>query len=313
MPGVEVIEYQFDPIVSIGKARFNRELLAFIKSEKPDLFFVFMLSDELEKDTLENIKQITKTAAWYADDSWRFYNYSRRWYPYFTENITTYSWIPPLAAKLGMKNVFRSQWAANPGSSNPVEAEKDIDVSFVGQWNPERGRVIRELRNSGIDVFVRGWGWPEGKASQAEMLQIIARSKITLNINSQPSIWSVRSLARIVARRSCGGFVPDLHIFQNLASWRRIGVPQIKARPFELGACRAFAITGFADDLGNFYKENEEMVFYRSLNDLVEKIKEYLPKDKERERIATAGYARTLRDHTYKKRFEQIFSRLGRK
>ncbi|HUZ93197.1 MAG TPA: glycosyltransferase family 9 protein [Candidatus Paceibacterota bacterium] len=312
MPGVSVLEFPFEPIAGMGKKYWNRKLLETVRAEKPDILFTFMLSDEFDPATLEELKKITKTIAWYADDSWRFYNYSRRWYSHFTLNATTYSWIPALAAKLGVKNVVRSQWAANQSVWYPVDVkQKDIDVSFVGQYNPEREKVIKQLRNSGIDVFVRGWGWPEGKVSQAEALDIIARSKINLNINSQPSIWTFRSLARIIAKRSGVRLVPDFHLLQNLEAWRHIGVPQVKARPFELAACGAFTISGFADDLGNFYKENEEMVFYRSVGDLIAKIKEYLPKDADRERIANAGYERTVREHTYEKRFRDIFEKTG--
>ncbi len=310
---VEVIEHPFDRILEAGKARFNEELLDLVKKEKPDLVFVFTFSDELDKKTLLRVKEMTKTLGWYADDSWRFYNYSRTWFPYFTWNVTTYSWIPALAKRLGFQNVIRSQWAANPLASHPVEIKRDIEVSFVGQRNPERASVVDSLRRAGINVFVRGWGWPEGKASQEEMLQIISRSKITLNINSQRSPWNIESLGRLLARRSINRFVPDFHVFRNFESWRRIGVPQIKARPFELAACRTFVISGFADDLDDFYKEGEEMVFYRSTEDLIKKIKEYLPQDDLRERIAEAGYTRTLRDHTYEKRFRQIFSQVGLK
>lgn len=309
MSGIEVVEFPFDRILEVGKVRFNEELLEMVRKEKPDLVFVFMFSDELDKKTLLEIKKITKTVAWYADDSWRFYNYSRRWYPYFTWNVTTYSWIPELAAKTGIRNVIRSQWAANPKTFYPVtDLKKDIEVSFVGQRNPERAKVIAELRDRGIVVYVRGWGWPEGKASQKEMLEIVSRSKITLNINSQRSPWNIESLGRLVAKRSMGRFIPDFHLAQNFESWRRIGVPQVKARPFELAACSAFVVSGFADDLDSFYKEGSEMVFYRGANDLAEKIDYYRKHDAERNRVASAGYARTMRDHTYEKRFRELFA-----
>ena len=60
-----------------------------------------------------------------------------------------------------------------------------------------------------------------------------------------------------------------------------------------------------------YYKENEEMVFYRSSAELVEKIKYYSERGDEREKIAEAGCQRTLREHTYKKRFEEIFKKTG--
>ena len=86
-----------------------------------------------------------------------------------------------------------------------------------------------------------------------------------------------------------------------------MSIPQIKARPFELAGCGAFVISGMADDMSRYYRENEEMVFYQDTDDLIQKIKYYLKSGEERENIAGAAYARTLAEHTYEKRFEDIF------
>lgn len=311
MPGIEVLEYPLDEIIKKGKRRFNKDLLALVKNEKPDLFFSFMFTDELDKEALKEIKNLTTSIAWFSDDSWRFYNYTRYWPSYFTWIVTTYSWIPDFFKKLGYENVIRSQWGCNAHDYKPVLTDRDIDVSFIGQYNGNRGRVINKLRKAGIDVFVRGWKWPEGRAFQEDMIKIFSRSKINLNINSQPRRFRLKSFARLFFRRSADWIVPDFDWINNFYSWKNIEAPQIKARPFELAACKTFVISGFADDLDKFYKEDEEMVFYRSTEELIEKIKHYLPLETEREKIAEAGYQRTLRDHTYQKRFEDIFKIIG--
>lgn len=105
--------------------------------------------------------------------------------------------------------------------------------------------------------------------------------------------------------------MPSLNVFDNFRTWTHINVPQIKARPFELSACGAFVVSGYADDLGSYYKENEEMVFYRNPAELPEKIKYYLAHDDERKKIAEAGHKRTASDHVYEKRFSKIFKELG--
>ncbi len=313
MPGMEVFEYPLDSILEKGRKRFNEDLLELVKNEKPDLFFSFMFTDELDKQTLKEIKNLTTSIAWFSDDSWRFYNYTRYWSPYFTWIITTYSWIPDFFKKIGYFNIIRSQWGANAYDYKPILVDKDIDVSFIGQYNSNRDQVISELRRAGINVFVRGWKWSEGRISQQDMIKVFSRSKINLNINSQPRRFRWKSFARLFLRRSAGWIIPDFNLVNNFYSWMNIGVPQIKARPFELAACKTFVISGFADDLDKFYKENEEMVFYRSTEELIEKIKRYLPLETEREKIADAGYKRTLAEHTYQKRFEDIFKRIGLK
>src|SRR3989344_1311373 len=86
MAGVEVIEHPFDRILEVGKKKFNEELLEVVRREKPDLLFAFMYTDELDPAALKVIKEKTKTksVAWFADDYWRFWNYSKHWPSYFT-------------------------------------------------------------------------------------------------------------------------------------------------------------------------------------------------------------------------------------
>ncbi|MDE1971514.1 MAG: glycosyltransferase family 1 protein, partial [Patescibacteria group bacterium] len=45
----------------------------------------------------------------------------------------------------------------------------------------------------------------------------------------------------------------------------------------------------------------------KDVPDLIEKARYYLTHESERARIARAGYERTLREHTYEKRFQELF------
>lgn len=310
MPGMQFVEHLFDQIVTVGKKKFNGDLLALVKKEKPDLLFAFMGTDELDKGVLDEIKKITTSIAWFADDHWRLHNHSRFWAPHFTWAVTTWSKGPAEYAKYGIKNVIRSQWACNAQVWKPADVKRDIDVSFIGQRNPSRDKMIGSLRTAGIDVYVRGLGWSKGKVPREEMATVLSRSKINLNFNNPIPPFSKKAVGRLLFRRDVNRYVPDFHLLSNARSWWSMQIPQIKARPFELAGCRAFVITGYADDFENYYRENEEMVFYRSPRELVEKIKYYLSRDEERERIAQAAYARTMLEHTYQKRFENLWRNL---
>ena len=48
------------------------------------------------------------------------------------------------------------------------------------------------------------------------------------------------------------------------------------------------------------------MIFFRQ-DELLPKIHYFLSHDREREAIKSAGYKRALTDHTFQKRFEDIF------
>lgn len=313
LPGVNVRYFPFEKILESGREKFNLEILDWAKSEKPDLLFVFMLSDEFDKRTLEELKKHTATVAWFADDSWRFYNYSKFWAPRFSWAITTYSWMPEIYKKYGQPNVIRSQWAANLNTYKPpAELPKERPaVTFIGGWSKPREKIITYLRNRGIPVTVFGGGWNEGRVSDEEMIRLFSVSKINLGLNPAPGFLNKNSLGRLFFRRSIDKIIPDFHLISNFQTFFRRNVPQIKARHFEIPACRGLVITSPADDLDQFYEPDKEMVFYSHLDELASKINYYLEHDNERERIAEAGYQKTLRFHSYEKRFQEIFKSIG--
>ena len=309
--GHTVIFVPFDRIVSVGKRKFNDELLDLVKKEMPDLFFASLFTDELEYATLDAIKALVPSLAWLSDDHWRLENYSRFYAPHFTNVATTWSKSAEEYARYGIHNVIRSQWGCNIRFYHPIDLPKDIAVSFVGTKNKHRERMVGRLKSAGIDVFVRGSGWGTQKLNTEEMINVFSRSRINLNLNPPTSALALKPIAQIFMRRRRNLIVPDHHWFSNLRSYFRKKIPQIKARPFEIAACGGFCISGWADDIETYYQPGKEMVFYKDIPELIEKIRFYLAHPAEREAIAKAGYERTIKEHTFEQRFKEIFSAMG--
>ena len=314
-PGADVRYFKFDRIIEVGKRTWNEELLAAVKAEKPDLVFFFMYSDELDKAILEELKKYTTTLAWFADDHWRFYNYTKFWAKHFTWCVTMFSWMPECYRRAGQPNVIRSQWAANTSLYAPRkqhELKTIPDVAFVGSWSKPRERVIDALRARGVEVTVFGGGWKNGtRVSEEEMLEIFSLSKINLGLNLPPGRFGKVSLARLFLRMSMDKVVLAPHLISNIESWMHMDLTQIKARHFQVPACGGFVMSSMSDDLDRFYVPGTEIVIYNNLDEMVEKIKYYLAHDAEREAIARAGYERTIREHTYENRFREIFKTIG--
>jgi len=308
--GAEIIFIPFDGILEKGRKRWNQELLETIQREKPDLFFAFMFTDELDPKILEEIKKETTSIAWFSDDHWRFDNYSKNYAPHFSWVVTTYSQAVKKYERMGIRNVIRSQWASDPEIYKPVKwTGKDAppEVSFVGLWSGPRARMIKELKKAGIPVVVYGRGWEGGKISQEKMLEIFSNSKINLALNPAPGYFNANSLGRLFFRRSMNKIIPDFHLVNNFRSLISRKIPQIKARHFEIPACGGFLMTSMANDLENYYIPGKEMVIYENTDDLIEKIRYYLTRDAEREAIRESGQKRTTEEHTYNKRFGEIF------
>lgn len=79
-------------------------------------------------------------------------------------------------------------------------------------------------------------------------------------------------------------------------------------RTFEICACGTLQLTDTRDDLARFYKPGEEIETYNSQQELLEKIEFYLTHEKERREIALRALERTLREHTYGHRVNQLLS-----
>jgi spore maturation protein CgeB len=77
-------------------------------------------------------------------------------------------------------------------------------------------------------------------------------------------------------------------------------------RTFEIAASAAFQLTDLREDIVQFYVPGQEIVTYDSPEDLAYKADYYLEHEEERQAIALRGLYRTLRDHTYISRLNQL-------
>ena len=72
----------------------------------------------------------------------------------------------------------------------------------------------------------------------------------------------------------------------------------------------SFYLTSDNPDLRELYEVGREIETYRDIDDCVKKVKWYLEHDGERESIALAGRQRALNDHTWLRRFSDLFASL---
>jgi len=89
--------------------------------------------------------------------------------------------------------------------------------------------------------------------------------------------------------------------------------PHVRLRDFEAPMCRTCYLTGHSDEITEFYKVGNEIDTYRSPDELVDKARFYLANPDAAEKLRKAGYRRALRDHTWRNRFEELFTKLNLK
>lgn len=82
----------------------------------------------------------------------------------------------------------------------------------------------------------------------------------------------------------------------------------INYRTFETAGCETFLLTNHTPGLEKLFDIGKEVAVYESPEDLIQKVRYYLDHPIERQAIASAGYARVKRDHTYLQRAKQLCS-----
>lgn len=302
--GNDILYFDFMTLMQQhGREWMNRRLAEVVREEKPDLMFTVLFTEELDKKVVSSISESSETITlnWFCDDHWRFDNYSKDWAPCFDYVITTAQSAVPKYEAIGYRNVIKSQWACNHFMYRKMDLPLKYDVTFVGQPHGNRRQVMQALKEAGITTQTWGNGWESGRVDQEEMIRIFNQSRINLNLSNASKSGSV-TLAKI----------KRLLKQDRNESLRNVN-DQIKGRNFEIPGCGGFTLTGHADNLMEYYVDGKEIVCFDSINDLIRKIKYYNAHEDERLGIAKAGYERTMREHTYVHRFNEIFCKVGLK
>ena len=109
------------------------------------------------------------------------------------------------------------------------------------------------------------------------MIDIFSRSKISLGLNAPAFYCGWKPLGRLFFKKSEFIFekprilLDVLNFPANLREWWQKRIRQIKARTFEINACRTMQITQTADNLQDYYEIGKEIVIYEDEDDLIQK------------------------------------------
>lgn len=177
----------------------------------------------------------------------------------------------------GGKPIYKD-YAGNEKIYKNFNLQKEYDVSFIGANYGIRSEYIRYLEKNGINVYTKGSGWENGFADDDEMIEIFCKSKIVLGFSTV-------------------GKNDDIYI--------------LKGRDFEVPLTGSMYITGYHEELKEYFDLGKDIETYKTKEELLEKIKYYLKNDLEREKISKEGYLKCLNNYTAKKAYEKVFGYLG--
>jgi spore maturation protein CgeB len=321
--GHEVIEFSYDVSCAFAhidaKSEANR---AFIAENRPKLsaelirqikqahrtspinvLFTYFADALVLVETLEEIRAMEIiTLNWYCNASYQF-GLVREIAPHFDWCLVPERNRLSYYEGVGARPIYCPE-AANSNYYRPTDVAKDIPVSFVGQAYGERPGLVCKLLDAGVPVKVFGPRWPD-----------YFRLKRFFGLFEQTSGHLQ------VPRRIYGG-IPDEQL---VAIFNRTQVNlgfsavwndgqrelQVRLRDFEIPMCGAFLLTEYQPELEEYFDIGKEIDCYRDPDDLVEKVKYYLARPRRCKEIGHAARERCLRDHTWVKRFEAIFAKIG--
>jgi spore maturation protein CgeB len=325
--GHDIIYFDIGTILAQrGKEEANKLLIETVKQERPDALFNVPFKDELEEHCIREASENTDTVtiAWFSDDHWRFDSYSRFRARWFNWSITTSDAALLKYRALGIQNVLKSQWACNTFLYKPMNLPKRFGVAFVGLPHGDRRFTMQALADAGVEVHTFGKGWDAGRVTQEEMIKIFNVSHINLNLANASTASSRARRALTLAlhgvsisplpRRARTLSVRGLSVLDRALSNGRSKPTypeQLKGRNFEVPGCDSFLLTTATDNLDEYYAVGKEVAAYRGTSDLIAQVKRFLAEPELRSAIASAGYQRTLREHTYPHRFAEVFETAG--
>lgn len=343
--GHEVIEFDYDLelLIAASDTR-NPRNLRFVERHRPeasrelvrqvrqahadasvDLLFSYFSSSCVTPEAIRDVRALgIPTVNWYCNASYQFHLVEEI-APAYDACLVPERYRLDDYRRAGANPIY-CQEAANPVFYKPRPLPRDLDVVFVGARYGDRPHLVQRLLGAGLDVRVFGPGWaPEPFRSRVRRLtprRLVGWPPARLRHRAPTRLAVPGPGIRLPAY---GGVIADeeLPVVYSRAKialgFSAVGnthasqerLTQIRLRDFEAPMSGAFYLVEHMPELAEFFEIGREVMTYRNADELVDKCRYFLAHEDERERIRLAGYERALRDHTWQRRFTDVFQRLG--
>lgn len=266
------------------RARLQRDILSAFREAQAtrpvDLAWMYVSAYHCEPETLDAIRSEGALVAVLSMDDKHafderpvgFPNGQRALIGAATVHLTTSIECTRWYAAEGASAYYFPE-AADPLIFRKLDVPKDIDVSFVGGWYGARRELISDLNDVGIHVECFGPGTKNGTLGREEMVRVFNRSRVNLGF---------------------GGVGESAD------------VTHLKGRDFEVPMSGNAYLTLFDHELAMHYRIGDEIACYRNAIDCAEQIRMMLEDPSRRERMAQAGHARAIAEHTWSLRMRRL-------
>jgi spore maturation protein CgeB len=322
-----------------ARGRFSEKLVAAFRTEherRPfDLFFSYVMDGMIETAAIDEIRSAGVPTCNFSCNNTHQFDLVDEISPHFDFNLHSEKDVADKFRGVGAHPVWWPM-ASNPNYFKPQDLSKTVPVSFVGANYATRARYCAYLLDHGVEAHLYGPGWQWGARSRwrgvakrasawalagvsptaegrsrasAELAEIDLRRNLSARFpsNVHPPVSDDELVALYSRSQISLGF---LEVFDGHDS-RRGTRRHLHLREFEAPMSGALYCTGYMDELTDMFEPDKEVLVYRNQYELLDKVKFYLTHPAESEEIRLAGRRRALRDHTYHRRFQQLFATVG--
>jgi spore maturation protein CgeB len=311
------------------KKVLEEHIIKICKQEAPFDYFLGFLSDEQVTPNLyKELKSEVFTVNW-SCNSHQFDILHKEISPFV--GLNTYIWRDHKTSydSVGAKSYWLPM-AANENLYKPSETQ-DITISFVGSAYGKRPYYVWRLLQSGVGLNLFGPGWKFSNNFRNLLRLYVAPFIYNLNSNEKRLYNLDKSMRALIQKQimqltEVGG-VPDDKNYRKILSRSLVSLnfPESRKdndflnhevnfgcnfRDFEIPLSRSMLLTQDSEEFDFFYERGREAIPFGNETDLIEKAKYYSNNVTEAKKISEAGYRRALNDHTWSKRFNQLFNYL---
>jgi hypothetical protein len=280
----------------------NADLFEAVKEFQPDILFAYRATHVISK-TLRKIKQNfpdTQLVQYCNDDPFSpnasniHWRHLKRDIPLYDAHFVYRHHNIDDFKKCGAKNVelLRSYYIAE--RNYPVEIRREdqrfvCDVVFTGHYEADfRVDYLESIMRAGFHLNQFGGGWENART--------------TLLPNSPlHRLYPIAPVVDVDYRKALSGAKISLCFLS------KMNRDTYTRRNFEIPATGAFMLSEYSDDLATMFKEGKEAEYFRSKEEMLDKISYFLSHDVERREIALQGRERVMRDgHDVTARMRQM-------
>lgn len=291
-------KFMTGPIV----ARINRDFLATVTALQPNLVFIYR-GTHITPASLRAVKARfpSVTLVGYNNDDpfapghplwlWRHFMGAIPVYDlmlaYRHSNVVDF--VRAGAKKVQLLRAWFTEERNHPVDLSTDEVERfNCDVVFAGHYESDnRLEFLEEIVRHGfkLRLFGPGYDWDP----------VIAKSPVLRHLMPVRLVWG-----EDYNRALCGAKVA-------LCFFSKLNRDTYTRRCFEIPATRTFMLSEYSENLSGLYQEGVEADFFRSKQELIEKLRVYLSDDARRKSVAEAGYQRVRTDgHDVVSRMRQV-------